>query len=274
MLRVWLRAIWRASVPEVEHLIFFIGEPVPEHLSAPYLRPIGAQTAKHGVRPSIGYFHNMGAKLANTKWIMKLDVDAIPNEDFFKRLLPVLKTAKERQWFNAGMFYINQRSSAAFLSADKDPLGRSVYDELSQNIRLHSKSAYAYPAATNFICRTEDYLKLGGCAQQFQGYGWEDYQQIYMLERYQQMCNPLPGPVTFENVTKRCREEISRPKARQLWEMDKALALLHCWHRPSRDTNYRARQISDKNRQVLLDYIRKAQELDNGEICEWIKDSF
>ena len=268
MLRRWLKALKTATADpkigsQVESIVFFAGDRIPEGLHQDGVRFIRCEVPKLGDRLSIGYFHNMGAKMASHEWIMKLDVDAMPNIRYFEKLIPLLRKAKPRQWFNGGMFYINKTYSERCLDIDCDLLGEKNYKDLVHRIMVTSGQVYRLPAATNFICRAEDYLKLGGCDQRFRGYGWEDYQQIYMLERYQQGKDPLPGVIALNNVSERCRNEISRPKARELYMESEFLALLHHWHPGSNDASYKTRLILDENRTILLDYITQARITSN-----------
>lgn len=265
MLQLWLKAIATASHPDVEHLVLFCGDDIPSNLSQYRVRFVRCEVPKRGPRPSIGYFHNIGAALAHTPWIMKLDVDAFPNALFFHSLLPVLQHAQPRQWFNAGMFYINKPISESFLTKNQPILKVETYLSIIRRIRMTGASPYRAPAATNFICRREEYLELGGCDLRFKGWGWEDYQQIYMLERHFQGMEPLRGIINKETCLTMCRDQISRPKALQLFECNENLALLHRWHAPNTDPNYRADKIVDENHMVLLDYILKAQHKNHND---------
>jgi predicted glycosyltransferase involved in capsule biosynthesis len=202
-----------------------------------------------GKELGIGHWHNIGARMASSEWIMKLDVDTLPNPRYFKELLPLLAFAKPREWFNGGMIYLNPKASS--LLATKDLTERS-YMEITENPGFYSSASYLRPAGTNFICRRQEYLDLGGCDERFRGYGWEDYQQIYMLERHQRGANPLPGRVDLKNVTWRCRDEISRAKAWELFQKNRWLCLLHRWHPRG---PYRSAMAD--NRTVLLDHIHK-----------------
>lgn len=258
MLRIWLKAIEAAHHPEVQHFVIVVDEPVPL-FEVPGVRFICCEGGDGHARQSIGYFHNIAAILANSEWIMKLDVDALPHYQFFSALLPVLRAAKEREWFNVGMFYVKPISSFDLIGLDKNPVSIGAYLEITRNLVQHSASHYHKPAASNFVCRREDYLRVGGCDRRFRGYGWEDYQQIFMLEKQQQGCDPLPGTIDFANVTQRCREEISHRKADELYRRNPFLALLHYWHPPSCDPSYRSKYISRLNRQVLLDNVMKAR---------------
>jgi len=253
MLRLWLRCIKASTLPEIQHLVYFVGEPAPpwweEESKGINIR------ALHQFEPpglSIGHYHNLGAQEANTEWIMKIDVDSIPHVDYFRNLLPVLVMAQPGAWYNGGMLYLNRRF--LMILPDNQSLTVKTFKAVMDNARSYSASSYLLPAATNFICRRVPYLRLGGCDERFRGYGWEDYQQIYMLEKYQYGRDPLPGELNFKNVTQRCRDEISRPKARQLWERNSMLCLLHRWHSASDDPVYRSNM--DANRQVLLDWIQ------------------
>lgn len=256
MLRIWLAALKGATLPGLRHLVFFIGENVPDWVRKEYSSNF--QFYQFDEAPgdlSIGHYHNIGAKIADSEWMMKLDVDALPNTRYFKELLPILQSAGPREWFNGGMMYATENTSMALLSLNMMPLSEELYQTLMSN-RLRYFGSNTGPAATNFICRTKTYLSLGGCDEGFRGYGWEDYQQIYMLERHERQANPLPGAVTLENVTRRCCRDISRPKARGLLVRSFWLALLHRFHLSSPDEGYKSHEGMLRNRQVLLDYIK------------------
>lgn len=253
-LSVFLRSLVVNSIPEVTHLVIVVGD-VPDwvhsyHSDRILIWPSADQTPK-----SIGYYHNLGARLATTDWLMKLDVDCIPHARYFQELLPVLFEARPREWFNGGMYYLDKVATATRTNPGQMPITVEEYDSLVQGSKL------SVPAGTNFICIRQDYLKLGGCDDRFQGYGWEDYQQIYMLERHQQgtLRCPLPGEVTEHNVTQRCRDEISRRKAKELIDRNPRLGLLHRWHPPPPHGAYKNVAQTARNRRVLLDYITKAR---------------
>ena len=261
ILKVWLAALKGAHVPGLKHSIAFVGEHVPDWIRKEYAYEpdfifLEFPDAVPG-ELSIGHYHNRGARLASTEWIMKLDVDALPSVRFFKELIPLLQTAGPKEWFNCGMMMASHHTTNTFLTADKMPLSEDVYRTITTNRLQHCGPTCAGPVATNFICRTKTYLNLGGCDDNFRGYGWEDYQQIYMLERHLLGQSPLPGIINFDNVTKRCCREISRRKARELFRMNSWLCLLHHFHLASPDTKYKSHEIMRRNRQVLLNYILK-----------------
>jgi len=247
MLRLWLANLRYATRPDIFHLVYFIGE-LPPAWWAEEAKGINIKVMLRFEPPggSIGYYHNLGAEAAPSEWIMKLDVDAFPNQYYFRSLLPILDSAGPREWFNGGMFYVSKFYSVCLLDS---PLIGRAYEQVMGNRRTYAAMPYLGPAATNFICRRKDYLALGGCSPGFHGYGWEDYQQIYMLEKYQRGEDPLPGALTLANVTRRCRDEISRPKAQLLLDRDPWLCLLHHWHPAAKGTSM------DQNRKVLYDYI-------------------
>lgn len=262
-LRVWFEAVKGATVPGLKHIIIFVGNMIPDWVLREYQLNTSFQFIQtHDVSGdfSIGFYHNMGAKLVCTEWMMKMDIDTIPNVRYFKELCELLHTAQPREWFNGGMVYATEGTSSRLLAADKMPLSEEAYKAIMNNLRGYCGNACIGPVATNFICRVKDYLSLGGCDERFRGYGWEDYQQIYMLERHQRQGNPLPGGITPENVTRRCCREISRPKAKALWERNPWLCLIHRHHPSSPDTNYKSRTIMNKNREVLLDYIKSYEK--------------
>ncbi len=253
MLRVWLRALRGASIPEVTHLIYFVGERAPdwareevEGNTAFHFQELPLHTPGHY---SIGCYHNMGAVDASSEWMMKLDLDALPNVRYFRELLPLLSTAEPKQWFNGGMIYMSRLACLRYLALSSMPVSEETYRFLMKERSF--RTGYMEPSASNFICRRRDYLDLGGCDWNFLGYGWEDYQQLFMLESHERGCNPLPGPLDSHNVTQRCRDEISRPKAKMLWQRNEWLCLLHHWHPKSAICPAKIAS----NRKILLEYI-------------------
>ena len=248
-LRTWLSAIRHSTLSSIKHLIYFVGSHPPEIPRPPNVEFI---FSAEDLGLSIGYYHNAGATRSDSEWIMKLDIDTIPNTLFFERLLPVIQTAGEREWFNCGMLYLSRPFSQHFLCESRMPITPITFNMIMRNTRLYSASAYQKPAGTNFICRRNDYLDLGGCDARFRGYGWEDYQQIYMLESNQRQSDALPGSVFKNNVTQRCRDEISRQKAAELHSRDPHLCLLHRWHELAKKDK---RQM-ELNRQVLWEHVQ------------------
>lgn len=247
MILGWLEAVRAASVPEVRHIVYFVGENPPskwETGSAPIRTIVKEEVPGR----SIGHYHNLGAAAAETEWIMKLDIDTVPHVRFFRELLPVLRTAGEQEWFNAGMIYLSRPATNGL----KLPVSGEAYSAIMAAPRSHTSGNGYFPQASNFICRRHNYLSLGGCLEGFKGYGWEDYQQLYMLEKHQQGKDPLPGLLTLDNVTNRCRDEISRKKAKQLWERNRWLVLLHRWHQTG---SYKTRESMARNRELLFNYV-------------------
>lgn len=258
-LKHMIARISAARCPGVAHLFLFIGEPIPDwwvHKTSHFVG--GAVFIDDAPGKSIGYYHNLGAKLCSSPWMMKLDLDAMPHTTYFKKLLPVIAKAKPREWFNGGMFFLNKYYSNFILGNDDSVLTEATVQQILRNPTSYTNSSYMIPQASNFICRREEYLTLGGCDERFQGWGWEDYQQLYMLDRYERGKDPLVEKVTVANVTQKCRDIIGRPKALQLLHADPSLCLLHKWHPPVEgQPGYKSN--SGKNRQILLEYIQARQ---------------
>lgn len=253
-LDVWIAAMRHVSCKDVEHVLFIVGERMPVIPDMPKSIRVVEYPGKAPF--SIGHCHNMGARIANTEWIMKLDLDAIPALGFFRELLVLLEEAGPRDWFNVGMIYMKPIFNATLLSVPSMPIGSSMHRLICGNLRTYSAKGYHYPSATNFVCRRDDYVDLGGCDAAFDGYGWEDYQQIYMLERYQQGKDPLPGMLNESNITQRCRDEISRPKALELFRRNPIFALLHRWHPAPEKIGHKLA----KNKRTLLNYVSNMRD--------------
>lgn len=256
----WIIALKAASRPWVKHIVIFVGENPPGYWSGfTDSTNITGHLRTEKPEMSIGYYHNLGARYADSEWIMKLDIDVIPHVDFFDALRPRLETARPKDWFCVGMFHLNQTATRLMVTPPHLPLNAEKYRLLCDNIRGFSEQHHkTLPVGTQFVCRRDEYLFLGGCDDKFRHYGWEDYQQIYMLEQARLGANPLEGPVTIMNVTQRCRDEISRARAAELFRSDNRLALVHRWH-PRGSPNPKYLSYLNENKRVLYEYIQTAR---------------
>lgn len=260
MLKKWVRALEGARVPgETSHILFCVGGDVLPELvqKSSFIHAYRCE----GPPAGIGHYHNMGVELVHTPWVMKLDVDTIPHIGFFRALLRTLHQAPLKAWFNVGMIYLSPQDSAAELSLGRLPMEESRHAEIIKDLVRYSSAAYKAPQATNWVCRKADYQRMGGCDECFRGYGWEDYQQIYGLESQERGEDALPGVTTLENITHRCRDEIARPKALQLFTQDSRLCLLHHWHPVSADHGYRAHM--NANRDLLFHWVQDRKRRDS-----------
>jgi len=260
-LKRWLSAISDATVEGVHHYLFDIGgevEWVSKEFEEYNITSFSLPDTQDN--RSIGRIHNMGISIARSEWVMKLDIDALPNDRYFENLMPILEGAGEREWFNGGMLYLNDE-----WCRNEWPKDGYIDDEFytrTMNNRLKSTWKSSDPDASNFIARRNEYMDLGGTENRFQGYGWEDCQVTYMLEAHQQGKCPLGGRgVDFHNCTSRCRDEIYRPKAKQLFERDHFLCLLHYYHDNSPDRIYRNQPQMNNNRAILHNYIKAKQKV-------------
>lgn len=261
-LQVWIKALKAATQWGVHHIVFFVGERIPDWWEQEKCEQhnIWGIPVPEPPGNSIGYYHNKGAEIADSEWIMKLDVDAIPNTRYFSELRRMIEQANPREWFNCGMLFMSRGASGAHLDLNRMPLTPEAYTRIMLNARGMAQGSYAKPEASNFCCRRVEYLALGGSDPRFKNWGWEDYQQIYMLEKHWRGCDPLPGLVDISNVTQRCRDEIGRPKANELYLRNRWLCLLHRWHPPSPTPGYKSSEQSHQNRKLVLEHILKAKQ--------------
>lgn len=254
-LNAWMKCVNRASNAYMRHLLIVPGGMKKTDAAIFRNNDIGfielhePKDLPSGIM-TIGHWHNWAAKeLVTTPWIMKMDVDCLAHTEFFNALVEHVLVAGQREYFNIGFFNMSRTASTIVGSGLPYAKYRSMLDDLK---RITGK-ADAQPAGSHFVCRTADYLDCGGCLPEFVGYGWEDYQQLYMLERMRIGDDPLHGIVDIHNVTQRCRDEISRPRCRSLFKLDTRLALMHKWHGSSNDPKYKT--CIENNRRVLLKYV-------------------
>lgn len=254
-LKRWVAYVKAALHPLVSHQLLFMNEDVPAWIWEQGLpSSIKVNPFKSFPNASIGHAHNAGAMIARTEWIMKLDVDTIPHQDYWGDLLRVLRDAGPRKWFNAGMGYLSQAATRT-LPADLQ-LDAVLY--MCARPSAYFQNWKGAPTGTNFVCRRQVYLDHARCDNRFRGYGWEDYQQLVRLHWHELGEHPFKamGVVpTAGNVTQLCRDRIALPKSRALFEMDRGLCLMHCWH-PKGGGSYRNPRQMTLNRQVLLEHCQ------------------
>lgn len=251
----WASHMREACHPEVQHLVFFVNEQIPGwRLLLP--DNFWFVMAPCHPRTSIGHHHNRGASISESAWVLKLDIDTVAHQDYWNALLPILKTAGEREWFNCGMGYLKHQPSESLAPGIT---GADVL-RLLQSPRSHFDNWKGCPSGTNFVAPRLAYLEHAQCDARFRGYGWEDYQQLHALERWQLGKDPLEGcQITAKNVTQLCRDRIGIRKSRELWLRDNRLCLLHHWHPVARGTPYRDRRQMDANRAVLFEHCQNAR---------------
>ena len=253
MLRLWIRNAHLNAHPDVTHILIAPDQKLKKDpdLQEAQARGIEVVTPSSDLPPgewrrSIGHWHNYGARLVRTQWMMKLDVDCFHHRFFWKHLFGMLEEATPRQWFNVGMFMTEKTRPFPV------PLGYGDYLNTATMLFAAGKR----PVSSQFVCRVKDYMDAGACSVEFRGYGWEDYYQLYGLQRQYLGADPLPGYVGEENVTQRCRDDIGRPQAAWLYQRSTGLALLHRWHEgTAHDKRYKSPEIMNHNRRILYDYV-------------------
>lgn len=260
MLRAWIRNVRLNAHLEVRHLLIAPDQKIKKdpdlqeavNAGIEVLTP-SSEFGPHSNtwRRSIGHWHNLGAKHCGTPWMMKLDVDCFHHRFFWTHLLDVVNEAAPRQWFNVGMFMTDRARPFPV------PLGYGDYLAVSSMLFASGKR----PVSSQFVCRVQDYKDAGMCSEEFRGYGWEDYYQLYALQRQFLDRDPLPGSIENGCVTSRCRDEISRPMAAQLYHKSKSLALFHHWHEgTAHDSSYKSAEIINHNRRILYDIITASRK--------------
>lgn len=175
---------------------------------------------------SIGVAHNYGATISKSEYILKQDVDCLPFAGLYNKILSHILTLRSNQksWSNIGFFYCNKEFSITHLNGI---ISNDLYEQVKNNDNL--KETLKYACGNNFLVNREHFLKIGGCSQLFKGWGWEDYQVLYFLEKYYNPNFSL-SEYKIDSITQKCRDEIARPK-NQITNQ-KNIIFLHKWHDP------------------------------------------
>lgn len=266
MLKLWKRSVSNSDPGIWEHRLYVLGEesrqqvekhaPWPEHVVISF-HPHNPEEGPF----TIGHWHNRGAREADSTWFMKLDADVFAFPSFWLAMEEELGRMEAKNnpalWCNVGFFYLTRMATDM---ARRSALNDRTEDYFRCNLNSVRWTHKPHlPAASQFICRRETYLELGGCHPDFKGYGWEDYQQLYMLERNFQG-KPLykPGELQLDTITGTLREDLSRSRARALYKKDPRLSLFHQRH-PRAPASSAYRSFTAHNRKVLLDYVTRLE---------------
>lgn len=197
---------------------------------------------------NIGLAHNYGATLSVGEYILKQDVDCIPYVGFYVELLNHIDTLRSNKklWSNLGVFYCNERFSKECLS---DIVTKEIYNQAKHN--PDCKEEIKFACGNCFLVNRNHFIEIGGCSKSFEGWGWEDYQVCYFLEK---SLNPqlTLSSCTLETIVSVCREEIARPKNKSTNEKD--LVFLHKWH-DNKENDPTYNNYIEKNRNTLLKSI-------------------
>lgn len=198
----------------------------------------------------IGVALNYGAKCTTADYILKQDVDCLPPPGFYDRVLMYIDELAHdpKAWANVGVFYCNRWFSNKFLN---ELVSEKTYLLAKHKSRFKERLKNA--CGNCYLVQRLHYLALGGCSERFIGWGWEDYQVAYFLEKalhphFELSSHELP------TITAVCRDEIARPKNALTNARD--IVFLHRWHDPGENPPEYGAYI-DHNRRILWELIHE-----------------
>lgn len=254
-LRALIRCLRNVDLTEIEFNLICLEERSDEVLELCSSSPLRAHFVDYQETFSIGRALNYGASISDSMFILKQDVDCLPYDGIYERILQHCRDLQQKPmaWSNLGVFNCTEEFSAEYLSG---PISFETFELVRDTDS--TKTEIKRAAGNQILVRRETYERVGGTARDFRGWGWEDYQLIYYLERLEEPSFRL-SEYRLATITQRCRDEISRPKNIRTNELD--LAFLHKWHDPLADPDdYRA--YVDENRKHLLSHILRFDSLE------------
>jgi len=142
---------------------------------------------------------NFGAQVANGSYILFLDVDLLPYPGFYEDLKLEIELADLKN--NIDLFimcpvvYLNDEGYAAYLN-ELDRLKKHFSSELlaQGNIDLYEK--YSHGTSCVLLNRCY-YLSIGGQNENFEGWGYEDYE---FTTRLINLARIFPKPKKYESM--------------------------------------------------------------------------
>ncbi len=193
----------------------------------------------------IGHAHNIGARLAKTPYIMKMDVDLLAFTGLYEQIAERLIGIKNRHtYFVPGCYFAGREFSEKYLNG---MVTLEHIDQLKRFPEQREKILSGRPEGTMFIINREHYLEFGGCHEEFSGHAWEDYQVIYCAEKF---CRPdLRLPDYYPNTI---RTRLVLPKNIEASAF--GWTFIHRWHPKVNDPGYYDQR--GKNAAILSQILR------------------
>jgi predicted glycosyltransferase involved in capsule biosynthesis len=188
----------------------------------------------------IGVCLNVGCECAKTEYVLKLDVDCVPYQGFFRKLKEHLSSDTEFSLLS--VVYASQGFTERKLQSP--PFNEDLLKEAllpGNNVNFH----YGRPSGTMFLVKRDVFSVHGKVSQEFTGHGYEDYQILAnLISLYRPNFIPMRPSVRFY---RRASMYYNRKTN------NKSLILMHRWH--ERDFNDVYYSLTKNNERFLLEYV-------------------
>lgn len=216
---------------------------------------------------SVGRCRNYGAMLANSPFVFMQDVDLMPWNGFYEKLLEEIEIQELRKDARAFLMvpyiFLTQTGSMEFLRCES-----RIRASRFQHAALVADESLAEKISTGTSANVYNrlwYLSRGGNREAFEGWGYEDLEfNARLLKQWGLF--PEPEDWTHEqyNFNSVVKYRTWKAPYRLLGDLlfQKGLVLFHAWHPVYEDSEYRLR--ADANRAVFLkcltDFKNKGSE--------------
>ncbi len=204
---------------------------------------------------SVGRCRNAGAMVAKSPCVLMQDVDLMPWDGFYQKLLREMEIQGLPEDWRAFLMvpyvYLTAEGTERFLKcASEERLQRFQHAALAGNAWLVEKVSTGTSA--NVYSR-HWYLSRGGNCAEFEGWGYEDQEFNARLLRHWGIF-PEPREWSREqyNFNSVVKYRTWKSSYRLLGDLlfQKGIVFFHAWHPVAEETNYRMR--ADANRAVFL----------------------
>lgn len=125
--------------------------------------------------PNLAALRNAGATLVDTPLMMLLDIDIYPDIELFRGLLFLMQKKKARCMMAPCLYLSEQGSKELRKNADYKGLW-------GEYLKFHnSKFMHIAIPSSVILLHSEDYSKIGGFDEDYQGHGFEDFDFMIRL---------------------------------------------------------------------------------------------
>jgi predicted glycosyltransferase involved in capsule biosynthesis len=203
---------------------------------------------------SIARARNVGAMHARSEYIMFLDVDLYPNNNFYKDILNEIKIQNLKSFANdfimIGVIYLTEQASQEFSNIDHSIRKNFIMQKLLED-DVEWIEKFSTGTSVN-IYNKFSYLSHGGNDEDFEEWGYDDLEfNLRMIRKARKF--PFPENVSLDYKNFRTINEYKGWKSvyRLFGDITfkKGIYLTHIWHEIDIKSNYM--KGKEKNRKLF-----------------------
>jgi predicted glycosyltransferase involved in capsule biosynthesis len=220
---------------------------------------------------------NIGVKVAQTKYIMFMDIDLYPYPGYYNDILREIQIQKldehEDDLIMTGVIYLTQKQGVDQFFNIKPEKRKTFF--LQNHIKKNNQIIEKISTGTSVtLMHRERYLELGGYDEKFEQWGYEDLEFNLRAMYYS---NKFPLPQNFTKDIKSFSNINTYKGWKSMYKLygditfKKDIVLFHIWHEVHKESNYL--KGYEQNRQRFIKKITAMSKEARSETCRIQKNN-